>query len=256
MIICIKSYEQTMISVSQLLTDAWTLYKENFNKLIIVGLVPAIATLIAWSGSNMEVRGEFMFPTLPFGTLILVITAALMSIVGGMALIKVLMNPKEISVTDAYSFALSKFFPYIWVCILVGAVVTAGFILLIIPGIIACVYFALSTFVLIGEDVRGVAALKKSYAYVDGRWSRVFVRILALIAGVIVVSFILSFFFGNEKAIFHIGDLIFSLIVTPFVTAYLYLLYVDLKKTLTSTAPVLAQPDAVTPTTAPVPTTI
>lgn len=91
---------------------------------------------------------------------------------------------------------------YLLVRVLVGLVVTLGLLLLVVPGVIFRVWFALAGYIFILEGVRGSAALRQSRALVEGRfwpiiWRWVvpfFLFYLILSLAVLVVALPVGFF--------------------------------------------------------------
>lgn len=82
---------------------------------------------------------------------------------------------KPTSVGDAFARGFRVFLPLIWTVILTYLAVMGGFILLIIPGLIALYYFALTTHVVVIEGVSGFAALKRSARLMKGNFGTFFV---------------------------------------------------------------------------------
>ena len=141
---------------------------------------------------------------------------------------------------------LIKIFPFIWISFLMGLIIFSGFILLIIPGIIFSVWFSLSYYVLVWEDLRGFSAIKASKDLVLNYWWRVvwryFVLYFFLLSFLIISSFVFSFlitFFAikmTSRGIDFDDNLLFSLIFEIFrwflvVVIYIYtsLVYKNLK---------------------------
>ncbi len=71
-----------------------------------------------------------------------------------------------------------KLFPTLWISILGGLIIGAGFIALIIPGIFLLIRYRYAQNFVIIDDLRGGAALTASKKLVTGRWWPVFGRIL------------------------------------------------------------------------------
>jgi hypothetical protein len=97
-----------------------------------------------------------------------------------------------------------------------GFIITGGFLLFLVPGIIFSIWFVFSQFILARDNVRGMDALLKSREYVRDMWFEVFGRL--------AVVWLVSMFLG---AIPFIGPLL-SLLFAPFVMVFTYLIYEDL----------------------------
>ncbi len=74
------------------------------------------------------------------------------------------------SVRDSLRFALGRLRSLIWLYLLLGLGVTIAFLALFIPGIWLYVAWSVATPVLLLEDLRGTAALRRSFRLVRGRW--------------------------------------------------------------------------------------
>lgn len=163
-----------------------------------------------------------------FSTLFIVV-GTIISILAALALIFALQD--NIQPGESYRSVLRRFWPYVWLTILSGFVTLGGFVMLIIPGILFSVWFAFALYVFAGGNDKGMNALLRSREYVQGRWWQVFLRWLVLVLGTLVIIAVLGVlakvFFGEAgKNLF--SDL-FLLVYAPFMTAYLYELYQNLK---------------------------
>lgn len=105
--------------------------------------------------------------------------------------------------------------------------------LLVIPGIISYVSVSFALFILVAENLRGLEALRKSRKYVEGYWWDVFKRLLLIILA--SVGLLIGPLLGilDVPSSREIGELLggfVSLILTPLVTIYSFLIYADLKR--------------------------
>jgi hypothetical protein len=124
---------------------------------------------------------------------------------------------KDSGIKESLGRAWQRIGSFIWLFSLLGFIITGGFLLLIIPGILFGVWFAFAQFILAGEDVKGMDALLKSKEYVRDRWFDVFLRlfviwIISVIAGMVPV----------------IGPIL-SILFMPFMMIFAYLVYQDLR---------------------------
>ena len=67
-------------------------------------------------------------------------------------------------------YALSRLPAILWISIITSVVTIIGFILLVIPGIIAFFRLALAPAVLVVEDVRGTKAVRRSWRLTHGHF--------------------------------------------------------------------------------------
>ncbi len=138
---------------------------------------------------------------------------------------------KPMSIGEAFTMSLK----YVWPMILAGFVAAMGtiigLILLIIPGIIIGVWLSLTSFIVVAENKRPIAALQASKDYVTGYWWPVFGRLVFIALFMIVISIvvgIISTIIAGEKGGPLIQQLI-GLVLTPIAVLYEYALYKNLK---------------------------
>ena len=74
----------------------------------------------------------------------------------------------------AFQHAFASFLPLLWISILVFAAIAGGTILLFVPGLYMIGALAVTLPVLMAEDRRGFAALRRSRELVRGHWWRCF----------------------------------------------------------------------------------
>jgi hypothetical protein len=152
------------------------------------------------------------------------------------------MGDREPNWSSSLGFSLRKFGPLLWVSFLTLLFVLLGLIALIIGAVFLYVAFAVAVPALVGEDVRGMAALKRSYNLVKGRWWSTFgVLILAgLLAGIVqaILSSVVSALLGIAIDTDPVGGFVFvnalaniaaSVVTIPFSAAVLVVLYYDLR---------------------------
>jgi len=106
--------------------------------------------------------------------------------------------------------------PLLWVGLLTGFIITGGFMLFIIPGIIFTVWFFFAQFVLVSEGLSGMGSLLKSREYVRGEWFNVALRLLLVWAASLLLGMI------------PLVGPILSIAFLPYVMIFHYLLYRDL----------------------------
>lgn len=216
-------------SPTELLKEAWRVYKRQFGTLIGISAVPDVTlSLLAFLAAEMtgmpmgwgEMRG--LGPAL-------VVTVLLVAVLGawaGGALVTTL--SQKVGFVSAYRQSARLIGPYIWIGILSGLAIMVGFILLVIPGIIVLVWLSLSIFTLVIEGARGTDALKRSKAYVEGHWWAVFGRLCLLWLLAFIVSGVSGIVSEISPWIENTVGLFVNVLVGPFVVTYLYVLYQDL----------------------------
>jgi hypothetical protein len=118
----------------------------------------------------------------------------------------------------------------------------AAVLTLIFPGIFLWVAFSVSTPALVGEDLRGTRALRRSYRLVAGRWWAAFGLWLLAYLLVFVVAGILGAIFGAALGsaidtdtrggailVNALTSILVGTVATPFLSAVAVVLYVDLR---------------------------
>jgi hypothetical protein len=144
---------------------------------------------------------------------------------------------EQVTVGRTLRFALSRLPAILWVTIITSVVTLVGFILLIIPGIIALVRLTLTPAVVVVEDIRGTSAVSRSWNLTGGHFWRVLgtlilsALITAIGAAIITIPTELAATFLGSDAwpISALGTALASVLITPFSLLIVVLLYFDLR---------------------------
>jgi hypothetical protein len=211
-----------MRSVGDLFRDSWEICKERYLTLIclyvfsilIMVVVTGVLTggvilLASFLGIDMKVAVA--------GGGLLGIIPGFIAMFWGMTGFTAAALDETLGMRDALRRGWERAGSYIWVCTLLSFLLTGGFLLLVIPGILFLVWFIFCQFVLLDEDERGMNAILKSKEYVRGMWFSVFVRLFIILLVWVGLGFIPV-----------IGS-IFSILFVPFVLIFMALIYNDLK---------------------------
>ncbi|HYX80517.1 MAG TPA: hypothetical protein VE976_07905 [Actinomycetota bacterium] len=135
---------------------------------------------------------------------------------------------RDLDIAASYRFGFSRFWSIVWVAILMGLAIVAGFILFVIPGFFILTRLAVSVPALIVEDRRGTGALSRSWNLVRGHGWNVFGAIfVALLISTLVSGILTSPFSGWLSA--GIASAIASVITTPFTALVGIVVYLDLR---------------------------
>jgi hypothetical protein len=136
-------------------------------------------------------------------------------------------------------FGARRFGSVLWVSLIAALGILVGLILLVIPGIYLAICWSVAVPVLLGENLRGRAALSRSRALVRQRWWQCLGVLLVTILLVLIVSLALGFVITgivgsseNEFLIFlsqGVVTLITEALVLPFQVAVTTVLYIDLR---------------------------
>ena len=239
-----------LISVQDLIKKSYELYAKNaklfFTYAVIVSLPSvALSVLVTILRSVFNLK-ELTFLTTLYAILffILGVVAYFLSLWFSIAFIKTISNSyngkNAENITKVIGDTKKFIIPTLIVSVLTGLAVLAGFLLLIIPGIIFSVWFAFSFYVVVLEEKHGTEAMKESKKMVEGRWLATFIRLLVpsllflIVSGILLTPF--NYVMANSKSILisNMVDILSSIIsiaLAPLLVASQAILYNELKKT-------------------------
>ncbi|MBI2594852.1 MAG: hypothetical protein HYW38_01160 [Candidatus Colwellbacteria bacterium] len=210
-----------VISIGDLFSESWKLYRERIGVLTKIMLLPVAFLLV---GDLWELLNTVTW----FGGLSGFI-GTVVSFFAALALIFALQE--KVQFGESYRLAFRKIWSYGWLTVLSGFATLGGFVMLVIPGIIFVIWFVFAIYVFAIEGEKGMNALLRSREYVRGYWWQVFGRqivlVLVALAAVLGLGFIGAILAADEGAAFVIN--LFTLILAPFITVYLYMLYQNVK---------------------------
>lgn len=145
----------------------------------------------------------------------------------------------DISVGDAYKSVTPKIWTLLGAGILVSLVVFGGMLLLIVPGIIFSLWFALTTPAIIAEDAKAKEGMGRSRELARGNLGKIFsvLFLTSIIAGIIGMIISVPFsIFSNimgpgvfSTTIGQIGSITGNILAAPISAAAAILLYYDLR---------------------------
>lgn len=148
---------------------------------------------------------------------------------------------RETSARASLRYAGNRLGATLWLTIVLGLGLLAGFLALFLPGIWLYIAWAVVYPVMLVEGTGGVAALRRSFKLVETRWWATAGRMAVtyILVGVVAAVAMLLFLAPTE---WLIGDtsfgalileqsasLVVSLVTTPFVAAVTTLVYFDLR---------------------------
>jgi hypothetical protein len=236
--------------LGQILSAAFDLYRANASKLLLVvaivvvplSLISALVASALVDDTVLDVRnGEVIVDASDVGTSFL--AALFAGAIGG--LIAVLISAvlqaatvraaaqatigDPVDVEASYRYGFRRLWSVILISILVGLIVAAGFVLLIIPGIIFLVFLSTSIPALIVEDRRGTDALGRSWGLVSGHFWHALgvIFVAALLVG--VVSGIIGSIGGTNWGVRWLFTAIAQIVTAPYAALVSVLLYLDLR---------------------------
>src|SRR3989344_7229660 len=211
---------QSLLAPSKLLSLSWADYKAKAKKLaalmavfyIIMGIVGLfVGGSLFYFSSSEPIFASGIIPFLIGGLIVLIA-----GLITEIALIRMAAG-EESRVQEAYKRAWPRLLPFLGLSLLVGLTILVGFILIIIPGIIFAVWFGFSYFVFLLENTGIREAMKKSKAYVKGRFWAVLGRIVVLLLILLPFMIISSIADGmSAEAVSFVVDILVGLFVAPF----------------------------------------
>ncbi|MCL5439210.1 MAG: DUF975 family protein [Patescibacteria group bacterium] len=192
----------------------WDKVKKNLRFFIVlIVIVFAVSFVPSFINSAMTAssrEGGQIFPTI-FSLIINLAFWVLQTIIG-IGLIKIYLkfiDGQKPKYSDLFSY-YRLFFKYLIGSILSGLIVLAGFILLIVPGIIWSIKYQFTTYLIVDKDMSPVAALKKSGAITKGsKWN---LFLFGLLLGLINILGVIALGVG----------LFITIPITMLATAYVY----------------------------------
>lgn len=235
----------------QIFSESWVIYKARFKTLVIISLIPTAAyflVLLAIGGGaaigqiNNIQSGQYGIPGIILGIIAAVLLIYLYVWGSVSTLFAIKDQTGDIGWKQAFIKSREKIGAYFLTCLLMGLAVFGGFILLIIPGILFSFWFSQSPYIVVEENLKNTAALKRSKYYVKGRIGEVFGKLFYM--GIISMGLYIAFaiILGILVAIFvyavkvdpvYISWLfnIFPIVWAPITAIYGYQLYKHVKAT-------------------------
>ncbi len=224
-----------MKSASTLLGEAWRGFTANPKQLFILALpLVVMDVLIAFITDD---KGSLVIPgnlsqAMEFALLGLILVGVFLASFLTTSLITYAYAEPERAVSmDHLRRVTSRLLPLLWVSLLSTIVMLIGFILLIIPGIYAMLALMFTTYVILFEDARGIAALKVSHSYMKKARTALGLKLLFVFIIMFAITAAISFlgsFFPHQAAEFIFSEVL-TVIVNIVLFGYLYLLYREFK---------------------------
>ncbi len=174
------------------LGTTWNLYKSKIVAFVLIALVGVVAMSMAgggwlWLSSKIIPQNSIFIFVMP----ILGLPIFLLPMVWMGAAFLFVMKPDR-GVVEAYKLAFPRLLGMLWLWFLMSLFVSGGFTLLLLPGLVFCIWFSFSWYVLVDEGLGAIDALVQSREYVRGRFFVVAGRLLAVWVGSFVISFIIA----------------------------------------------------------------
>lgn len=221
-------------SARHLLRRAWAFYRAHAKIFLAIQAIPLAVVIIA------TLAGYYVKALAPLSALL----GLLLSFLSGPALAYAMVREGDVTggVTGAYNKAAEVFHAFLWMTALYGAALMGGMMLFVAPGLLLALRLTFVQYIFFAEDWRGLNVLVRSWQYARDYTGAILWRILAMMIVAIPPSFIiifpLSFFermlfpgFAGEgefiSPIIHL--LLTDLVIIPFVTSVLYIMYREIR---------------------------
>jgi uncharacterized membrane protein len=210
-------------SIGNLFTQSFGLFASRF--FILFGLYLFMFVMVLVPGFIFGGGTAFLVPMLPALTWLVIPVGGLITTIvltyflfwGYGAFVHAVID-QGCGFGEALKRGREQVWSMCWALSLAGFMIAGGYFLFFIPGIIFGVWFLFVPFIIAVERERGMNALLKSFQYVQGHWWNTFLKlfILTLICGAIGVIPLIGW--------------ILSLVVTPFMLAFVFIMYYDLQQ--------------------------
>lgn len=211
-----------MPSFFSILKESLTIYKKNFLIFLSILVISFLAKLLI---------SPIAYSDLSYGAILFFILALPIASWKSLAVLYALKDqtPKSwSSIFYPYSKTIKQLIPFSIVYVLTIFTIFGGFVFLIIPGLVICVYLCLFDYVYFFEGLKGLNAMSKSFEYIKGNWQNVAAKILVLTLLLFAISWIIPHFTAKllPLNVYKIvSDFIVELITTPITAIFLYLIY-------------------------------
>jgi hypothetical protein len=224
------------------LNNSYRLLESKFWTLIIISLIGSAAYLAGVTGlgfatdaiftthPSLSISARLLLPVL---IIVLSVASIVLQIWSWLALVTAANNSGRTGILKSYRLSKDKLAAYSWAGYLLITVIVAGTFFFIIPGIVASVWFVLTSIVVVTENRRGLEALFTSKELIKDHWRQTAAYMVCV--GIIITALTLA-----SLALQLPGELWLLFINTlsgAFFTTSLLALYRELSAVKTAAAP-------------------
>ena len=208
--------------LGRLFSESWEIFKSRFSTVVPLYLISVLLLLLPlgiFVGVGFLLSSFFPESrnALLGGWGFVGVLAGFAGLFWGISAFIFSVADEDLDIKEALEKGRQRTGSFFWLFSLLGFLITGGFLLFFIPGVIFTVWFAFAQFILAGEDERGMNAILRSREYVRGRWFEIFLRLF--------VIWLCSLFIGIVPLV---GPLL-TLLFVPFTMIFVNLVYRDLK---------------------------
>lgn len=212
-----------LISISNLFSKSWSLYRSRFSYFISLLAVPYGIFVLN------SILAQFVFFT-PLVLLLSLVSLTLL-VLATIAILLSLESDELLDFKQSWKLAWPHFWSLVFVSIVTGFIVVGGMFLFFVPGLIFAFYLTFAKTIVVLENKKGLSALSRSWAYVRGSFWAITGRMLLLMFIAVIVSMLVSSiasilgeFLGN------LISLLLQIVLLPFMLTYSYCLYKDVRE--------------------------
>jgi uncharacterized membrane protein len=209
-----KKETKSDLPVGEILQEAWDLFSKNISMLIIVVLIGIglylIPAIIGWlggaafisTGSMLALSGDSGASLFSLGGLIgslglMLVVMILISVFISTLYLSAtnyavfnIVEGKKVTAWDNFKQGLKKFWVFLGMTVVVMLIVAVGFMLLVLPGVVAAFFLSFSFYLLVVENLTIGKAISRSFEIVKKNWLLVLVMMLIIMAISMVLSWI------------------------------------------------------------------
>lgn len=212
-----------LLSVGELFSAAWSMYKQRWLMLIGIMLATVVAVIVppmlVALGLGGVAKESFTGMVAMFMLMGLAVLASMgLACWGGAAVLSAALD-ETLGFKDSFGSANSCWLSLAWASSLYSFIVGGASLWFLIPGILAAIWFFACSYLVVAEKTRGMEALLKSKALVNGRFWPVLGRLLLI--GLL----------GGVVGMVPLIGPVFSLLFAPFSILFSVLLYRNLHET-------------------------
>jgi uncharacterized membrane protein len=172
--------KKQIFSIKESLSAGWDIFIKNWKLFILISITTAILSSIQGKVNDEEARSA---------AVIISIAIAVLSTIIDLGVLKVTINifdKKKAEYLDIFRYT-KYFWRYLGASILYGLLITAGLILLIVPGIIWALKYSIVLNLIVDKDMGVFESFKKSGELTNGVKWQLFLFGLACL-GVIILG--------------------------------------------------------------------
>lgn len=236
-----------LIGPTRALGLAWETFKANWKALSAAIFIPMLILVIP---SVIFMERQPGAPTLRLWVMTIGIlisigagVCATIAQLGTITSMQSLSSGEPVTLGSVYRAGRKLFWPAVGAGIIFSLATSAGFLLIIIPGVVIVVYAGFYAYAVAIDGHRGFSSLSESYSLVKGRWFKVLWRYLffALVYAAVAlimagIEFVIKASFGyagkSVSAVIVNGVLgaVSGALVAPIAVSYFYSIYASLKE--------------------------